>query len=116
MKSIERAARSLAEFDHQPAYASGSSAYSPEEFADLYWRSYTAQARVVLEALRQPCDAMLRAGGIAVSNKDRDRENTAEDVASFWQAMINAALSDAVASATGKSGVGIGAPSATFSE
>lgn len=103
MKAIERAARSLAEYDHQPTSASGCSAYSPEEFADLYWRSYVAQARVVLEALRQPCDAMLRAGWIAISDKDRDQKNCTEEVALFWQAMINAALAAADASASGKS-------------
>jgi hypothetical protein len=73
MDMIERAARALAEMDTE---------------RDIGWRYYVPEARAVLEAIREPSEAMIDAH-IAAKDMHDDRDGQAYV---DWQAMIDTAL------------------------
>jgi hypothetical protein len=75
MEMIERLARAMSEVDRAEA---GEAA----DFADWHWEEHREHAIAVLDALREPTEAMILAGV--------HHENTG-DMVGRWRAMIDAA-------------------------
>lgn len=83
MTPIERAARAIHNFRQSRGFGGLATWESePHEIHTLHLDT----ARAVLEALREPSDFMLDAGGNYVETRLDTREN--------WQAMIDAALGE----------------------
>lgn len=79
---IERVARAICVQEHVLAYPGAS--WRPNELdqkVESYWPRHVSAARSAIEAMRQPTDAMARAGG-------------GEGAVNSWHAMITAALRD----------------------
>ena len=58
---------------------------------DEFPEQHNALARAAINAMREPTDAMLSAGGRAILNADEDWKSNAS-----WRAMIDAALNEQV--------------------
>lgn len=90
MTPLERAARALARFSVQ---SEAHFPYISKTEAERSWQAYVPQAKAVLEAIREPSEAMVRLGGCRMD------DGGDSDAVLVWQAMIDAALTE-----TGKQG------------
>lgn len=83
MTPLERAARAL--FEYEPGPYGDCVEWAIEQ--DFGWRSYVEQVKLVLEAIREPSDAMM----LAAEHIDL-LEPGVNDVKGEWTAMIDAIL------------------------
>lgn len=84
MTMVERVARAICREEHLLVYAFG--LWRPGELdrkIEQYWRRHLPTARAAIEAMREPTEAMTLAG------------DERGDPTSMYQAMIDAALSEA---------------------
>jgi hypothetical protein len=84
MTPLERAARALCRLDY-PDEAGGE---MENYYFDKHGLAYIAQARAVLEAIREPSEGMDEAG------KDADDHIEFNNHGRIWRAMIDAALTE----------------------
>ena len=85
MSALERAARALAKEEYPE---------QPQEWHDDCWRSWEGQARAVIEAIREPSDAVYQAGFDAEAVTNPDKTKPHHVVPAIWAAMINRLLRD----------------------
>jgi hypothetical protein len=99
---LERAARALYRLHDAPPQelldrlkASGDEEALAEELAeeDRVWPNYVADARAVLEAIREPSEAMETAG-VMEGDWNRDNLDLGDEVKKVWTSMIDAALKE----------------------
>lgn len=104
MTPLERAARALYRLHDAPPQdlldrlkANGDDEGLAEELAeeDEVWPNYVADARAVLEAIREPSEAMREAGAeVGESHDNLPRETEPHAADDVYRAMIDAALKE----------------------
>lgn len=94
MTPLECAARALWEVSGRPLKAQD---VVPSDVvrAEPAWEQFLPQARVVLQAVREPSEQMTQAGAEIVRNVHAEESEVAfaSDAANTWRYMIDAALS-----------------------
>lgn len=74
----------------------GDSSLSPSQYADDSWRDYVPRARAVIEAIREPSEAMANRG-LTEWQSSTDFGALEPEAADFdlaWKAMIDALLAE----------------------
>lgn len=85
---LERAARAVCDrYGHDP---DSDDQVGLGEPGDVNWNMYEDDARAVMQALREPSEAMVRAG----DSQTPDYEQQTANVYDVWQAMLDAALEE----------------------
>lgn len=64
-----------------------------DDMQDIYWKDYVPDAKLILQAIREPSEAMLFAGCCETPFR-WESEGGAQMTADVWRAMIDSALAD----------------------